>query len=130
MRRSSGRGQTEPVAALVAVVVVALALATYAGAFAANLPGPIDRNHAQTAADRVERGVTVGGVVKADRLPAAVERGPAGYSVNATLTVGNRTTAAAGPTPPETADTASRRVSVHTGSSTVVPGRLEVSVWT
>ncbi|QLH77533.1 hypothetical protein HZS55_09590 [Halosimplex rubrum] len=130
MRRSSGReAQTEPLAAVVAVVVVALALALYAGAFETNLPGPVERNHAEAAADRVERALTVGGVARPDRLAAALDRGPDGYRVNATLAVGNRTERA-GPTAPGTADTARRRVSVDTGPGRVEPGRLEVRVWT
>ena len=130
MRRSSAReAQTEPVAALVAVVVVALALAVYAGAFEANLPGPLDRNHAEAAADRVERAVTTGGVARPGRLPDALDTRPSGYELNASLTVGNRTEHA-GPTPPKTADTASRRLSVRTGPGHVSPGRLKVCVWT
>jgi len=129
MRRSSAEGQTEPFAALVAVVVVALALALYAGAFEANLPGPVDRNHAEAAADRIERAITVGAVAKPGRLADELERGPDGYDINATLSYGN-STERVGPVPPETADTARRRVSVRTGSSEVVPGRLEVRVWT
>ncbi|ELZ20634.1 hypothetical protein C475_20263 [Halosimplex carlsbadense 2-9-1] len=130
MRRSSGReAQTEPLAAVVAVVVVALALALYVGAFEANLPGPLDRDHAETAADRIERALTAGGVARPGRLSAALDRGPDGYRVNVTLTVGNRIERA-GPAPPETADTARRRVSVRTDPGRVEPGRLEVRVWT
>ncbi|WP_459192668.1 DUF7285 family protein [Halosimplex sp. J119] len=130
MRRSSGsRGQTEPVAALVAVVVVALALALYAGAFESSLPDPVDRNHAQPAADRVERAVTAGGVARPDRLADALDRVPAGYRANATLTVDNRVERA-GPAFPESADEASRRISVRVGEGRVAPGRLEVRVWT
>lgn len=129
MQRSSDRGQTEPLAALVAVVVVAMALATYAGVFEASVPEPVERNHAQAAADRVERAVTAGGVAHRGRLSDAVERGPPGFTINATLTVGNATTAV-GPTPPASADTARRRVSVRDSPGTVVPGRLEVRAWT
>lgn len=129
MRRWSAEGQTEPIAALVAVVVVALALALYAGAFEANLPGSVDRDHAAAAADPLERAITVGGVARTGRLSDALDRGPDGYAVNATLSFGNRTEAA-GPVAPDTADTASRRVSVRTGAREVVPGRLEVRVWT
>lgn len=126
---SANRGQTEPVAALVAVVAVAMALAVYAGAFEANLPGPVDRNHAEAAADRVERAVTVGGVARPGRLADALDRVPAGYRANATLTVGDRTEHA-GPEFPVTADDASRRVSVRIDAGRVAPGRLEVRVWT
>lgn len=130
MRRSSAsRGQTEPVAALVAVVVVALALALYAGAFESSLPGLVDRNHAEPAADRVERAVTDGGVARPEQLEDALDRVPAGYRANATLIVGDRTERA-GPESPATANEASRRISVRIGDGRVAPGRLEVRVWT
>jgi len=129
MRRSSAReAQVEPLAALAAVSVVALALAVYAGAFEASLPGPAERNVAEDAADRVERAVTVGGVARRSELTAeTLERvGPDGYHTNATLVTDERTYRA-GPTAPATADTARRRVSVR--ESAVIPGRLEVRVW-
>ncbi|WP_123539072.1 DUF7285 family protein [Halosimplex salinum] len=129
MRRSSAReAQTEPLAALVAVVVVATALALYAGAFESNLPGAVERDHAEAAVDRVERAVTVGGVARPDRLGETLDRGPAGYQLNATLAVGNDTERA-GPQAPETADTATRRVSVRVDAARVAPGRLEVRIW-
>jgi hypothetical protein len=56
MRRwSASEGQTEPLAALVAVVVVALALSLYAGAFETALPGSADRKSGPVA-DGVEPG--------------------------------------------------------------------------
>lgn len=129
MRRSSAReAQVEPLAALAAVGVVALALATYAGAFEASLPEQAERSVAEDAADRVERAATVGGVARPSRLTAETLRrtGPEGYHVNATLVTDERTYRA-GPAAPATADVARRRVSVRTGA--VVPGRLEVRVW-
>ncbi|MFC7139414.1 hypothetical protein ACFQMA_06125 [Halosimplex aquaticum] len=126
---SASRGQTEPVAALVAVVVVALALAVYAGAFEGSLPGSVDRDHAEAAADRVERAITAGGVARPGRLGDALDRVPTGFEANATLTVGDRTEHA-GSAAPTTADSASRRVSVRVGAGRVASGRLEVHVWT
>lgn len=130
MRRSSGRrAQTEPFAALVAVAVVALALATFAGAFEASVPTPVDRNHAEPVADRVERNLTAGGVVHPDDVDNVSRRGPDGYDVNVTLQWGDgRKTD--GPVAPDTADAATRRVSVFLGDADVTPGRLEVRVWT
>lgn len=130
MRRSSARrGQTEPLAALVAVVVVATALSLYAGVFQESVPGSPDRNIAQDAADRAERAATVGGVVASSRLPRAAESGPDGYHLNVTL-VAAAGTESVGPPAPATADVASRRVSVRLGPGRVVPGRLEVRAWT
>lgn len=130
MRRWSAReGQTEPLAALVAVVVVAVALSLYATAFDASLPTAPDRNAAQQATDRVERSITVGGVVRPSLLPSATASGPDGYRLNATLLVRD-TTQRVGPPHPPTADSAGRRVSVRLGAGRVSPGRLEVRVWT
>lgn len=59
-RAATGRrGQLEPFAALAAVAVVALALAVFAGAFEASVPGPADRDVTEPTADRVERALTV-----------------------------------------------------------------------
>lgn len=125
----SGRAQTEPFAALVAVVVVGLALALYAGAFEQSLPKSVDRNAAEPAADRVERALTVGGVVRPGRLDGATAVGPEGYDLNVTVVVdGHRESV--GPAPPGHSDNATRRVSVFRGPGTVVAGRLEVRVWT
>jgi|GEM_PF-1291836 len=131
MRRSWAReGQIEPLAALAAVSVVALALATYAGAFAGSIPEEANRNEAQTAADRVERAVTVGGVVDRSLLSTdAVEAAaPDGYHLNVTL-VTRAGRVHAGPAAPATADGARRRVAARTDDAGATPGRLEVRVW-
>ena len=130
MSRSSARsGQTEPFAALAAVVVVAFALLVYAVAYEASLPGPVEQNVAQPTADRVERNLTVAGVLRPGGLANATAVGPEGYRTNVTLVAdGDRTSA--GPDAPATADTAVRRVSVYRGPGATAPGRLEVRVWT
>jgi hypothetical protein len=131
MRRSSARErcQTEPFAALAAVFVVALALSVWAGAFEATLPGPVDRDVAEPTADRVERALTVAGVVRPDRTRSLDGAGPEGYAMNVTLTVDDDRWSF-GPAAPSTADGATRRVSVHEAAGTVSPARLEVRVWT
>lgn len=127
-RWSARSGQIEPVAALAGVCVVAVALAVYAGAFEASLPGPASRSVADPTADRIERAVTVGGVVRPERLADLTSAVPEGYATNVTLvTDDSRWTA--GPAAPATADGASRRVSVRRSAASVVPGRLEVRVW-
>jgi hypothetical protein len=138
MRRSSARSQTEPFAALVAVVVVALAFSVWAGAFEASLPEPVDRGAAESAADRVERALTVAGVVRPERLtgtgsddtpsPLVNRSAPEGYRLNVTV-VRDGGRLSVGPTAPATADTGARRVSVGRPGS-VAPARLEVRVWT
>lgn len=136
--RSPSRAQTEPFAALAAVFVVALALSVWAGAFEASLPGPVDRKVAEPTADRVERALTEGGVVRPERLtrsgPGAVSSrpvnraAPEGYRLNVTvLRDGDRQSV--GPAAPSTADAATRRVSAGRPGA-VSPARLEVRVWT
>lgn len=130
MPRSSAReGQIEPLAALAAVAVVGIAFAIYAGVLQSSLPGESQRNVAEDAADRVEATLSTGGVVRMERLEAGGAAGPDGYRLNVTLEVDGKETAA-GPAAPETADLASRRVSVREGTGRVTPGRLEVRVWT
>lgn len=123
------RAQTEPFAALAAVAVVALALALWAGAFEASLPGPVDRNVAEPTADRVERTLTVAGVVKPGRMEGLNGTAPEGYRLNVTLTEGGDQWSF-GPPAPKTADTATRRVGVYHGAGSVSAGRVEVRVWT
>jgi hypothetical protein len=131
MRRSSARErcQTEPFAALAAVFVVALALSVWAGVFEGTLPGPVDRNVAEPTADRVERALTVAGVVRPDRTESLHGTGAEGYELNVTLTADDERWSF-GPAAPGTADVATRRVSVYTDPGAVSPGRLEVRVWT
>jgi hypothetical protein len=133
MRRSSAReGQIEPLAALAAVAVVAAAVALYAGVFEASLPGQTDRNVAEDAADRVERSVTRGGVVRPSTVLFANRSRPEGYHQNVTVVVhrdGADSVLSVGPAAPETADVARRRVSVRDGPGRVEPGHLEVRVW-
>ena len=130
--------QTEPFAALAAVVVVTLALSVWAGAFEGAIPEPVDRDLAEPTADRVERALTEAGIVRPDRLyrnetaevpGRPVNRSaPEGYRLNVTLVRdGNRWSV--GPGAPETTDAAVRRVGVGSPGS-VSPGRLEVRVWT
>lgn len=130
VRRSSARsGQVEPVPALAAVAVVGLALALYAGGVERHVPESPDRTVAPSVADRVERALANGGVAHPTALPAAVERAPDGFRVNATLAAGGERWAV-GPVPPATAETDQRRVSTRIGPGRVRPGRLEVRVWT
>ncbi|MDZ5813374.1 hypothetical protein U4E84_18755, partial [Halorubrum sp. AD140] len=64
---TADRAAVEPTAALVAVVVVGLGLGLYAGAFADATPVD-DQSGARAALDRVEKTVTVGGVVDPNRM--------------------------------------------------------------
>jgi hypothetical protein len=110
----------------------------WAGAFEESLPEPVDRELAEPTADRVERALTVGGLLRPGRLARdsapgvpsrAVNRSaPEGYRLNVTL-VANGGRQSVGPAAPATAETATRRVSTgQPGAAS--PARLEVRVWT
>jgi len=134
MRHSSGRGGTEPIAALVAVAVVCSAVSLYAGA----LPLPPSTDQRAAAAerllDRVHGRTAETGVVDPGRLGRALpSEGRLGgqWRVNVSVESGE-VTWQRGPSPPEgngTPATASRRVSVRHPLGGVRPGRLEVVVW-
>lgn len=128
---ASRSGQAEPLTALAAVSVLAVALALYAGALESAVPKQADRSLAEPTADRVERAVTTGGVVDLGGvrpLENAPDAGPEGYETNVTLRDGGQQYVV-GPERPTTADVATRRVSVRDGPGRASPGRLEVAVW-
>lgn len=129
MFSSSARGQTEPLAALAAVFVVAIGLSVYAGVLDEALPDSPDRDLAEPTLDRVERSIAPAGVVQPTRLDGVTDVGPDGHSLNVTVTAADRRWTV-GPTPPnETVDTASTRVAVETSKTRVEPGTLEVVTW-
>lgn len=128
MSRSSARGAIEPTAALVAVTAVALGLSVYAGVLdGAMADATGTRNRAAATADGVERHITTAGVVSPDRFASVREAIPPGYGGNVTVVSAQRW--AVGPTPPPSADAATRLVSVRVGPGTVRRGRLTVWVW-
>lgn len=128
MSRSSGRAQTEPLAALVAVAMVSLALGLYAGVLDSTLPGQSDRAVAEPALSAVEDRIAPVGVVRPGRVPESPAAGPDGYETNVTVTAGDRRWTA-GPSAPDSARRASEQVGVRVGPASVVPGRLRVVVW-
>ncbi|WP_225333603.1 DUF7285 family protein [Halomicrobium urmianum] len=128
MSRSSGRGQTEPLAAIVAVATVGVGLSLYAGVLDATLPGERDRSTAPAALERVDHEIAPAGVARPERVPGSHEAGPAGYRTNVTLAVGGRRWSS-GPTVPPDADETEERLGVRVSPATVEPGRLRVAVW-
>lgn len=128
-RSSTRRGQTAPIPALVAVLAVCLGISLYAGVLADAVPER-DRDLAGPTLDRVADGLTETAVARPGRLSSAVERGPDGYDLRATLTAGGERWSV-GPAPPESgdADEASRGLPVRLGPGEIVPGRLRVVVW-
>jgi len=128
--RSDDRGQVEPLPALVAVAVVGLALALYAGSLGA-LPAPASEDDgldAEVALGAVCERVCVGGRVDPARLDEGLAAAPEGHRVRIVLrTDGEEWTA--GPEPPADTPGAARTVTVRVGPAETRPGRLRVVVW-
>lgn len=128
MSRSSGRAQTEPLAALVAVVAVGMGLSLYVGVLDAELPGSSDRHPAESAIERVEAATAPSGVARPERIDDGRAAGPSGYRTNVTLTAADSRWRS-GPDVPETADSAATRLGVRVAPSSVRTGTLRVRVW-
>jgi hypothetical protein len=128
MRRWSGRGQFEPVVALVAVFAVSAGLVTYADTLEGVVPDDRDRRTATTTLDRVHDHLRVAGVVVPDRLDGALSAAPDGWQATVSL----RTREGywqRGPEPPSGGQVAQRRVSVRVTATDHDPGTLRVVVW-
>ena len=121
------RGQTEPLAALVALFAVCAGVSLYATVLGGALP-VADRDLSDPTLERVRDAATRAGVVRPDALSTAVDAGPDGYGVNATLSAADRRWSE-GPPVPARADRASRSVSVHLDPGRIAPGHLTVRVW-
>jgi hypothetical protein len=124
------RAQVEPLAALVAVFAVGVALASYAGLVDATLP-TTDRNLAEPTVERAERVISEHGVVAPTALADGLRAGPDGYRVNLTLVAAGQTWHA-GPAPPDpgkTTDASRTQVSVRVAPGRIRPGRLRAEVW-
>lgn len=127
MSRSSGRGQVDPLPALVAAAAVALGLSAYAGVLDASL-GPSGDVDADAALEEVRDAATVNGAVRPERLERGPLGTPDGRLVNVTLATAGRAWTA-GPTPPAGAARATGRVAVTIDPGQVRPGQLRVVVW-
>lgn len=129
---ASSRGQSSPVAGLIAAVAVVAAVGGYVQLLDSGTSSS-DRHVgrvAETTLSRVHERVTSGGVAVPARLPQAMGVGPDGYSLRVTLSAGNRTWRV-GPDPPtdRTVASAERRVGVAVRAGRVRPGDLGVEVW-
>lgn len=123
------RGQTEPLAALAAVLVLGLAFGLYADALAAVEPDRSTSATAGAALQRVHDAVTDDGVAVPGRLPDALDAAPSGYDLNVTLSADDRRWTA-GPDPPSSGEAAGRLTPVRRSRWTATPGHLRVVVWT
>lgn len=137
MSRSSGRrAQVSPMAALVAVVAVGIGLSLYAGALDASTRPPDTgvEPTAGTVADRTVDVLAPAGVATPARLAELAGPSPrlhvvpAGYRLHATLAADGRRWRV-GPSPPADVHRATRAVGVRVAPGRVVPGRLEVVIW-
>jgi len=117
------------VPALAAVLAVCLALGAYASVRGTALPGighgaPTDA----VLADSVDAATASGSAVVSPADLTAESVAPDGFRVAVTLTAGDREWTA-GPEPPDSAASESRRVPVRVAPGRVRPGRLTVEVW-
>lgn len=128
MRRSSDRGQVEPLAALAAVLAVSAGLVVYAGVLDEAIPEQPESETPTTILDSVHRSLQTAGVASPDRLATAAATVPDGWQANVTLSAGGQRWHR-GPEPPDGADRATRRVSVRVAPKQIEPGQLRVVVW-
>ena len=126
---SPDRGQTEPLAALVAVFALGVGLSLYLGVLDSTLPSlTVESEMAPIAADRFVGEASAFGVVRPPIGDATDAAEPNGYVMNATVRTGPGAWSG-GPTREPSADCVRRQVSVRTDPGTVRAGTLEVCVW-
>ncbi len=129
MLSSSDRGQTEPLAALVAVFALGVGLSLYVGVLDSTLPLLSSNTEmTPTAADRLVSESSSFGSVRPPIEESVATSRPTGYRLNATLRA-DGTSWSGGPSIAESADCIDRSVSVRTGPGRVRMGELEVCTW-
>jgi len=121
------RAQTEPIAALVAVLAIAIGLALYAGVAVDRQPAR-DETDAEATMQRVEAGVLEDGVLEWNRSLQFDRFARPGEAVNVTIAV-NGSRRRFGPRAPPGADRASRPVTIAFPDGVQRPGQLTVGVW-
>lgn len=119
---SARRGQVEPLPALIALAVFALALSMYGTVFT-GLPLPGDDDVSEATITRVTDTITEGVVVQPDRLDRLEGHVPSGTGV---LVRANGRTWGWGPDASRGGESVTRQVLVQT-SQGAVPGTLRVS---
>jgi hypothetical protein len=125
MSRSSGRGQVEPLAALVAVVAVCAAVSLHAGVLDARIDALADNGPSpERTLDRVHDRMWNGSTVDPGRLTLPT----VDVQANASLATANRRWTV-GPAPPSDAARAARPTAVRLGPGRVEPARIRVVVW-
>lgn len=145
---NSDRGQTEPIAALFAVTIIAMALSIYGAAMMDLLPGQSERGGEHVAMEKLWQDIKDDGVYEPGTLgnPDEIERSSLGKGqnvyVNVTYLDGGGWTED-GPYVydhqgnqysdvdriPDRATVASRPISVRTDHGVIQTGQLYVAVW-
>jgi len=123
------RGQTEPLAALVAVFALGAGLSLYVGALDSTLPFLTTESEiTPTAADRLVSEASSSGAVRPPIAGATETARPDGHAMNATVRTEAGSWYGGAPTP-ESANCVRRGVAVRVAPGTVRPGSLEVCTW-
>ncbi len=129
MLSSSDKGQTEPLAALVAVFALGVGLSLYVGVLDSTFVALSDDSEiTPTAADKLTTEASSFGILQPPIDDAVAAAKPNGYRMNATLHA-DESTWSGGPLNSVASDCVERSVSVRTAPGTVRPGHLEVCVW-
>lgn len=147
-RAGTSRGQTEPLAALAAVLAVGIGLTLYAGVATEQYPGTDDRSVAAVTLDRAWDDIGSDGLFdeRTDDLEAASQARPDGYNVYLEVTSGDiddpetvaelfvdadGTVRTETPDPPADAQSASRPIGLQLTDAPgdVRAGTLRVELW-
>ena len=145
-RISPDRGQSEPLAALLSVAAVCVAVSAYAGIVADSIPKTeSDRAVSEPAADSIWQEISENEIYDSSTdIESALSESslPQGYHVGvevtvvdggSVVTVGSarfdETGTVATAEPPEGTEVTERPVSVRLPSGEIRPGRLTVEVW-
>lgn len=122
-------GQTEPLAALVAVFALGVGLSVYVGALDATLPLLSPSSEMTPAAtERILAESSSSGAVRPPIDDAVAASRPRGHRLRATVRA-DGTVWHSGPTPPERSNCLVRSVTVRVAPGRVRPGTLEVCTW-
>jgi len=129
MLSSSDKGQTEPLAALVAVFALGAGLSLYVGVLDSTLPLlSSETDITPTAADKLVSESSPFGSIRPPIEGPVTDSRPTGYRLNATLRSDGMIWTG-GPPITDSADCIERTVSVRTDPGRVRVGVLEVCTW-
>lgn len=125
--RPGRRGQTEPIAALVAVLAIGIGIGLYAGVAADQESEPASTD-AESTMERLAAAAIDDGVLDPVAAMQPWEYVRPGEAANVTIRVGG-SEYSAGPVPPAGADATRRPVTVRTGPGEGQPGLVLLEVW-